>query len=96
MDNPTKPEAAQQHSGRADVSQGVNSNLSSSDVAETAAAQQIEEAHQQSGQVMEDESDSARQMDQSGMLTPQGQQPHEAADSARMGQSGDDRNRGGG
>ncbi|AWN21848.1 hypothetical protein DKM44_00195 [Deinococcus irradiatisoli] len=91
MDNPTKPEAAWQNSGRADVSQGVNSNLSSSDVSETGAAQEIEQAYQHSGD--QKESDTARQMDESGMLSPQGQQPGEAAQSGRMGQSGEDRNR---
>lgn len=97
MDNPTKPETAEQNTGRADVSYGANTNLSSSDVVETAAAEQVEKAHQrsgaQSGESFEEPSDQAQQMDSSGMLTPQGQQPAEEADTSRMGQSGEDRNR---
>ena len=90
MDNPTKPETAEQNTGRADVSQGVNSNLSTSDAGQNPAVKKVVEAHQHSGS---EESDPAQQMDESGMLSPQGQQPQEAPDSARMGQSGDDRNR---
>ena len=95
MDNPTKPETAEQNTGRADVSQGANSNLSTSDAGKNPAVKKVVEAHQHSGS---EESDPAQQMDESGMLSPQGQdpsdqQPHETADSARMGQSGDDRNR---
>ncbi|TSA82594.1 hypothetical protein FNU79_13595 [Deinococcus detaillensis] len=97
MDNPTNPETAEQNTGRADVSYGANSNLSSSDVAETAAAQQVEEAHQrsgsQSGAGFEETSDPDQQMDNSGMLSPQGQQPAEGAGTTRMGQTGEDRNR---
>lgn len=100
MDNPTKPETAQQNSGRADVSQGVNSNLSSADVAETGAAEEIVAAHQRGGQDasagdigISQESDAGQQLDESGMLSPRGQQPGEAEDTARLGQSGEDRNR---
>lgn len=82
------------------MSQGVNSNLSSGDVAETEAAKEIEAAHQSSGQTRSDEgvglsqeSGAARQLDESGMLSPQGQQPGEAEDAAGLGQSGEDRNR---
>lgn len=106
MDNPTKPETVQQNSGQADVSQGFNSNLSSADVAETGAAQEIEAAHQRGGQDSSAEgvglaqaSDASQQLDESGMLSPQGQdrpqgqQPGEAEDAAHLGQSGEDRNR---
>ncbi len=106
MDNPTKPETVQQNSGQADVSQGFNSNLSSADVAETEAAAEIEAAHQRGGQESSVEgvgisqvSDADQQLDESGMLSPQGQdrhqdqQPGEAQDAARLGQSGEDRNR---
>ena len=95
MNNPdskgaTQPETAQQNSGSADVSYGANSNLTPSDVAETSAAKKIVQAHQQSGS---EESDPAQQMDESGMESPGDQQPGESADIARMGQSGDARNR---
>ena len=100
MDNPTKPETVQQNSGQADVSQGFNSNLSSADVAETEAAAEIEAAHQRGGQEepgggvgISQVSDAGQQLDESGMLSPQGQQPGEAQDAAQLGQSGEDRNR---
>ncbi|WP_161884444.1 hypothetical protein [Deinococcus alpinitundrae] len=100
MDNPTKPETVQQNSGQADVSQGFNTNLSSADVAETEAAKEIEAAHQRGGQEESGESigisqgsDASQQLDESGMLSPQGQQPGEAQDATRLGQSGEDRNR---
>ena len=59
-------------------------------MAETQAAEEVEAAHQHSGDQV---SDPAQQMDESGMLSPQGQPPHEDAGSDRMGQSGDERNR---
>ncbi|GAA4003253.1 hypothetical protein GCM10022631_12660 [Deinococcus rubellus] len=83
MDNPTKPETAQQNSGRADVSQGVNSNLSSADVAETGAAKEIEAAYQRGSQ------DNAAR----GIGISQESDASEAEDAARLGQSGEDRNR---
>ncbi|WP_420594856.1 hypothetical protein [Deinococcus sp.] len=91
----TQPETAQQNSGSADVSYGANSNLTPSDVAETSAAKKIVQAHQQSGHQNGEgeESDPAQQMDESGMESPGDQQPGESADIARMGQSGDARNR---
>jgi hypothetical protein len=47
--DPTKPETAAQHSGSADVSYGVNTNLSPGDVSEAEAVQTIVEGHQTSG-----------------------------------------------
>lgn len=101
MDNPTKIETPQQNTARSDVSYGANSNLSAADVAETGAAEVIEAQHQSSGEetandtqaALNGESDAARQMDNSGMLSPEGQQPQETTEAARMGQSGSARNR---